>query len=165
MKPAIIGIDPGRTGGVAMLDVDGALIDGWRMPTLVRPGTTATMKARHVVDGAALFTVISRCRPRVVVVEAVHAMPRQGVVSSFSFGKAAGAAEAIAMACCTNVVWVAPATWKKHFGLGSDKEASVDLAKRSFGVGYRWTKRVEEGIAEAALIALWHIQQEALIND
>jgi hypothetical protein len=55
------------------------------------------------------------------------------------------------------VNWVTPQKWKKHFSLSSDKAASLDRARLEFGASSLWTVKANDGIAEAALIALyWH---------
>jgi hypothetical protein len=93
----------------------------------------------------------------VAVIEWVHAMPKQGTVSTFAFGRATGAVEAVAQLTAERVVWVTPQRWKKFYGLSRDKTASINLAKEKFGSAWKWDKRAEDGIAEAALMALWYV--------
>jgi hypothetical protein len=79
-------------------------------------------------------------------------MPRQGVVSSFSFGRATGAVETVALVMLARVEWVTPSIWKKHFCLGTHKRDSVDAAKLLLVRNYILAA---DGLCEAALIARW----------
>lgn len=156
----IIGIDPGKSGGVAMLTQDGEFISGLRMPLLqhgkrdlVSPfdlNTWLTGERPTGVEGA-----ISR-----VVIEQVSAMPNQGVVSMFNFGRHTGAVECWALGLSSAVRWVTPSVWKKAFGFakGSGKRASLDRARLEFGENKLWSVKANDGIAEAALIALWSLR-------
>ena len=88
-----IGIDPGAKGEVAIITelserTDVAVID---MPTMKIGGKTA-------VDAHRLSEHLGKLRKEEVelcVVEDVHSMPGQGVVSAFSFGRNFGTAQQI----------------------------------------------------------------------
>lgn len=86
-------------------------------------------------------------------------MPKQGVSSSFKFGRSLGLVEGVCDGLGIPVQWVTPNRWKKAMRLGADKEASRQLAIR------RWpeqaalfARKKDHGRAEAALIALWSIE-------
>tara|TARA_R110000796_G_scaffold18021_3_gene54903 strand:- start:449 stop:913 length:465 start_codon:yes stop_codon:yes gene_type:complete len=146
-----IGIDCGQTGGVAIVE-DGKFISGKRMPIIQR-GKWKHVDIRALMQWITPETTASR--GVTFVIESVHAMPAQGVSSSFAFGRAAGGVEAWAMAYGLPVEWVSPAKWKKAMGLSSDKQASMDACKLHFGAHPFWDVKANDGIAEAALIALW----------
>jgi crossover junction endodeoxyribonuclease RuvC len=97
--------------------------------------------------------------PKAGFIENVHAMPRQGVSSSFQFGRMFGGAELVLQSTCLRVFHVTPQAWKKHFGLGSDKNASIAMATLLFGTDQHWKLKKHEGVAEAALIALYGLGQ------
>lgn len=144
----IIGIDPGKSGGVALIDEDRKIIDCLRMPT-VRHGK------RDLVDVMRLNKRFGMHKVDAVVIEQVSAMPGQGVTSMFNFGRHVGAVEGWALSIGCPVHWVTPAVWKKTFGLSRDKRASLDRARLEFGDHKLWDVLANDGIAEAALIALW----------
>jgi hypothetical protein len=51
---------------------------------------------------------------------------------------------------------VPPATWKKHFGLSTDKDASRAYASSVFpDQSNLWARKKDDGRAEAALIAYY----------
>ena len=152
----ILGVDPGQSGGLAI--IEGAeLIDGIRMPTYQISG-------KHVVDATAVLQwVVGHGGFNAAVIEAVHAMPKQGVSSSFQFGRMLGGIEATVISFGKPVEYVSPATWKKAMGLDRDKAKAIDMAHLRFGQRAREliTRKVDDGIAEAALLAAYWRQQTA----
>jgi len=149
----ILGIDPGIHGGLALVIInDGAapqLVDACDVPTV---GTRAAER----VEVLAIRFWIQTHQPDHAVIEQCGSMPKQGVASTFKFGKAAGALEATVALCGIPMTIVAPAVWKKAFGLrGKEKEASRQYALQLFPAehGLLATKKDHQR-AEAALIAL-----------
>lgn len=154
-RDVIVGIDPGKTGGVAVLGGGGLMHAGSRMFML------STGNKREAVNATALRDWLDTHAPLGVgrfVIEQVSAMPRQGVASSFNFGRFAGAVEALAELYAVPVHLVTPAVWKKAMRLDHDKAKALDLARREFGPhDGLWDIKANDGIAEAALLALyWH---------
>lgn len=147
----ILGVDPGQAGGLAIVH-GGRLVKGTRMP-IVKIRGKAQVDARAVVrwwdDCLVPFDV--------AVIEAVHAMPRQGVSSSFQFGRMLGGIEALVYSTGARVEYVAPAAWKKAMGLSTEKQASIDAAKLMFGsaADELLKHKADDGIAEAGLIAAY----------
>jgi hypothetical protein len=68
--------------------------------------------------------------PAFAVVERVASMPKQGVASTFNFGASYGAVRSVLAALLIPTHLIAPAVWKKHFRLDSDKEKARALALR-----------------------------------
>ena len=153
----IVGIDPGKSGGVAVLDDTGAFVGGIRTP-LLQHGK------RDLVDIRWIGSWVDNSHPdRVsnVVLEQVSAMPGQGVTSMFNFGRHTGAVEAYALSLGVPVTWVTPQKWKGYFNLSKDKMASLDRARLEFGDHALWRIKANDGIAEAALIALWSLRNRS----
>ena len=86
-------------------------------------------------------------------------MPRQGVTSSFQFGRSFGGIEALCYLHSKRVDYVAPAIWKKNLGLGSSKKDSLDMARLKFGNLEFWNIKSNDGIAEAALLTLFWLNK------
>ena len=95
----------------------------------------------------------------VTIIEKVHAMPKQGVTSSFQFGRSFGGIETLSYICSKRVDYVAPVVWKKHMGIGSSKKDSLDLARLKFGSSDIWMKKSNDGIAEASLLTLYWLEK------
>lgn len=147
-----IGIDPGQSGGVAMVRAgSGELVAYMRMPMIA-------LGKRPCVDTAALSYWCSQNVGRGIVsgivIEQVASMPRQGVASSFNFGRHAGAVEGWALSKGCRIVMQPPSSWKRKLGLSRDKQGSLDMARQAFGDLSVWKVKANDGIAEAALLAL-----------
>lgn len=151
----IIGIDPGISGGIALVEKtsDGIFLRGvWDMPT------TCIAGGKRKVNAPMLADIISRFPTTATVIsEQVGAMPGQGVVSMFNFGRAAGIIEGVVAGVGLDLELVLPVKWKRVLDLiGKDKNASRALAAEAFPKQANSFSRVkDDGRAEAALIALW----------
>lgn len=124
----VMGVDPGLTGGLAVVKAAEGRITicrSCRMPVV-------EIKGRKYLNSRALSTWMGGWHLDMIIIEQVSAMPRQGVTSSFSFGRITGAVEAVCMTTRTPVEWVTPSVWKKHFKLDSNKRKSLDLAAHLF---------------------------------
>lgn len=148
----ILGFDPGQTGAIAAYD--GTIITGLiDMPTMLRLHGSGRQ-----VDPYTLATaVIDLCAGRnaTAVIEAVSAMPGQGVSSMFRFGESVGVVLGVLGALQMPVRWVTPGRWKKAAGIvGKDKDAARSLAIQLHPEVAELLKRKRDvGRADAALIA------------
>lgn len=150
-----LGIDPGLTGALALLDADG-------QPELVADLPIIRDRSLAWVDGNRLQSMLLEAiqgRPCRAVVERVSAMPRQGVASSFAFGVGFGSILATLQTLRLPLELVTPATWKRTLGLSSDKRASLDKARLLFPSAELHLRK-HEGRAEALLIAWWRQSQD-----
>lgn len=93
----------------------------------------------------------------VVCLEHVHAMPKQGVSSMFSFGVNFGFIQGVLMAFGMPYELVTPQKWKKEFSVTAEKNTSIEVAKRLFPnadlMRTSRCKKENDGIAEALLLA------------
>ena len=88
--------------------------------------------------------------------EKVHAMPKQGSVSMFSFGENYGWLKGVLDACRIPFQEIPPQTWKKEFGLNSDKVKSIEVCRQLFPNAELTPpncRKPHDGIAEAILMA------------
>lgn len=149
MKPYLIGIDPGASGAwVVMTPGTFELIEWGVMPTL-KVGTATR------VNAAALAASLRPFADGAAHLEAVGAMPGQGVTSMFAFGHAAGTAWGVLGGLGIECTFVAPVTWKKRAGLaGTEKDAA---RSRGIQLWPKWrdldAKAKGQALADAALIA------------
>lgn len=136
-----IGVDPGKNGGIALLDDTNEV--------RVYPYSEETLIEKLKYDSK-FFDV--KC-----VLEKVNAMPGQGVVSMFNFGQNYGFIQGVLKAYNVPFELVTPQKWKKEFSVTSDKNTSIEVAKRLFpNVNLKATERCKkdhDGMAEALLIA------------
>lgn len=163
-EPIILGVDPGLSGAVAAVTRDGCALWACPLPCVVHPPRRKGGRSLRLLDAAALARTLTLERGRVAlaVVEEVHSMPRQGVASTFSFGRGLGAIEGILATLHVPVRLVSPQRWKAEV-LGPrlrpeswSKGAAVAYAQRRFpGIALVPPRgRVpHDGLAEALLIA------------
>lgn len=154
MSGVWIGADPGVSGALALLDFDAPggihvydmpyhevsgkkTIDFWRLAEIL-----GAWSSLHTIKGA--------------TIEDVHAMPKQGVTSSFSFGHSAGALKQAFASAGICFTLIRPATWKAIYGLRGGREnkgLSRQKASQMFpGAAHLWTRVKDDGRAEAVLL-------------
>jgi len=104
----IISVDPGFSkGGIAVRSPDG--LHSWSL-------------SKH--DPVKIFKLITELLPAddyTVVIEQVHAMPKQGVSSTFKFGQGYGYLIGAALSMGFKVNMITPQAWQKTFNLSGDK--------------------------------------------
>ena len=146
------GIDAGFSGAVAILEPSTGYLEIHDMP--VMPAANGKVELAHhaLLD---LLAVEDNSK-HVCILEKVSARPKQGVVSVFRFGECYGAIQMAIAASELELKYVTPQTWKRYFGLTSDKDTSMALACQRFPKHAHYFKRKkDDGRAEATLIALW----------
>jgi hypothetical protein len=152
MSTLTVGVDPGLSGAIAYVSPSGDLVDVADMPVVggqVSAHLLATLDAWESCPGCCFGTV---------VIEDVHAMPKQGVTSSFNFGRSKGVVEGVFAGAGRPIEYVSPATWKRALHLSKDKGASRRRAIELWPDHSDKFKRAkDDGRAEAALIALWYV--------
>lgn len=152
----IVGIDPGASGAVAFYD------EGHRELVSAHDAPMAIVGGKTRMDPyafAALLRSVCLADITKVVIEDVHSMPKQGVASSFAFGRSFGNAEAIVATLGLPLVYVSPVAWKKalRIPVGSDKAYSRLRATQIFGASGEkwWPNKGHHGRAEAAMLAVY----------
>lgn len=153
-----LGIDPGLTGALAILNGDGSMHSVEDLPVMMR----GKGRVKHELDPAALARLL---RPHVAdiklaVVEQVGSMPGQGVASVFSMGHTLGVIVGVLQALAVPVRLVAPAVWKRAAGISADKNLARSEAIRLFP-GAPLERVKDHNRAEALLLARYSLQQNS----
>lgn len=150
----VIGIDPGASGAVAILE-DGKLVQVFDMP-VVEVMTGGKAKRRVAPEMLASELRLYNVHGTVAVVEQVGAMPGQGVTSMFAFGQAYGLVLGVLAGLWIPTTTVTPTTWKKALKLNAGKDGARAKAAQLWPAQASEFKRVkDDGRAEAALLAHW----------
>lgn len=170
----MLGIDPGLTGALSLVDDVTGESDVIPMPTRVisskmvkvKKGKKAgqkRLKETRIVDGKAVADWVEKKNPDRATCERVSSMPEQGVVSVFTFGRAFGAVVAAVEAMNVRVNYVGPAEWKRAAGLiGKNKAASLTLARKRYKQSANLLRRAkDDGLAEALLIAGYGVLRDS----
>lgn len=147
-----IGIDPGRSGAIAMME-DEFLISVVDMPVIaVKVGKTL----RNRINPHALASLLAFRKIEHAYLEEVASQPGEGAVGAFAFGRGYGQIEGILAALGIPYTLVRPQKWKRALGLPADKGASRSRASQLWPGASEQFKRVkDDGRAEAALLALY----------
>jgi crossover junction endodeoxyribonuclease RuvC len=151
MKKTFVGIDPGLSGAIAVYNRGaGKILAVYDMPTV----TVGRTKKIRQVNEMELAKIISIADPQEAIIEEVHAMPQQGVSSTFRLGDAFGVIKGVLAGLGIPFKTVHPQTWKKAYGLGWNKGDSRQLASRTWPDMASFYSRVkDDGRAEASLLA------------
>lgn len=130
-----LGIDPGKSGGWAMISQLG------RTCQTMKSGTCNTKE---------LHTFLCDWKPTFAILEFVSSSPQQGVKSAFTFGQSYGAIEAILVCCGVPFDRVTPKKWQQAMGCLSrgDKNVTKRRAQELFP-----DIKVTHDIADALLLA------------
>ena len=152
----IIGIDPGLSGAIAILE-NNKVLNIFEMPVM-----SEGKKNKRQLNSALLVKLlkdnISENEDISVVVEQVNAMPGQGVTSMFNFGQTFGAIKGICAALELPIFFVRPSKWKKHFELiNSSKDSSITKAIEMYpSLSDNLAKKKDVNKSDAILIARFY---------
>lgn len=142
MKTLFIGIDPGKSGGIAYIDTECGF------------SGTEQYSDKALID---LCSDASKGGQVICCLEKVGAMPGQGVVSMFSFGQSVGYIKGVLESFRIPYQEITPQKWKREFGLTSDKAKSAEICGRLFPdvslLASPRCRKPHDGMAEALLMA------------
>lgn len=140
IKLVYVGIDPGKSGALAILYEDG--------------------EHREIVfnEEDYLYAIMGLSGETVkCVLENVHSMPGDSKRGAFSFGENYGFIKGLLLSNRIPYQTVPPQVWKKEFSVTSDKNTSIEVAQRLFpGSDFRANERCKkphDGKCEALLMA------------
>lgn len=161
----ILGIDPGLSGAVGWHDDDDGTFGAFDIPTMGEK-TSRRVDGRGLLSRLQAQKIGTPMRWDFAYFELVHALPKQGVSSTFRFGEATGTITGVLAAWDVPIIRVTPQVWKKHYGLqGQQKEQSRAFAIQLFPKAADLLERKKDHQrAEALLIAaygLWHQKRAA----
>jgi Holliday junction resolvasome RuvABC endonuclease subunit len=152
----VVGIDPGLHGGIAVLTATGELQHAIEMPSgggRVLVSEICGYLSPWIEDGGI----------DMVVIESVHSMPRQGVASTFTFGRAFGAVEGAMEALKIPQSGITPPVWKRRLGLPTnDKDGARHYAMRRWPGFPDYWRYIGRGraLGDAACIALAWLERK-----
>ena len=159
----IIGIDPGLSGAIAILENKNVL-KLFDMPVMAEG-----KKNKKQLNSAQLVNIIKKNINKsddvAVVVEQVNAMPGQGVTSMFNFGQTFGAIKGVCAALNLPIFFIRPSKWKKHFELiNSSKDSSRTKVIEMYpSLSNQLSKKKDVNKSDAILIARYY--NDTRIND
>lgn len=156
LKPSYVGVDPGKSGGIAVICF-GRIIGVTTMILSENKTLDLTSIAEWIISVTA-GTIPVAC------IEKVGAMPKQGVVSMFTFGYNTGSIHGICAALGIPRYIVAPKTWKKTVlaNTPQDKAAAIDFCRRVYPyislLASKNSRTSHSGMADAICIARYALE-------
>ena len=146
----VVGIDPGKTGAIAVLS-DNTVIELFDLSGDYKNNTDYLIQA-----------ITSCTEDPLVILEKVHAHPKEGVSSVWTFAEGYGVLLGVLTALGIEYEQVHPAVWKRALDLiGKDKNASRAKAKELFPALEDKLKRTtDHGRSDAVLIAKWRLDKK-----
>ena len=158
----IIGIDPGLSGAIAVLE-NNKVLNIFDMPVMPEG-----KKNKRQLNSAQLVSLIKANiksdEDIAVIVEQVNAMPGQGVTSMFNFGQTFGAIKGVCAALELPIFFVRPSKWKKHFELiNASKDASRTKVIEMYPtLSSELAKKKDVNKSDAILIARFYSETRIL---
>lgn len=140
-----IGIDPGKSGGIAVLRADGSVRGVSKMPT----------SEADLLDTLSAFKVSGNTEA-VACIERVSASPQMGVVSAFTFGKGYGSLLMALTAAAIPFDEVVPRKWQAAMQClsGGDKNLTKRRAQQLFP-GIKTTHAISDALLIAEYCRRW----------
>jgi len=155
----IAGIDPGLSGGIAIIGEQGTvlLVDDLPVHQVIRG------KAKKAeLDVASLRALLLSHPLNHIVIERVSARPRQGVASMFRFGYVSGAIYGLVIGLQLPVSFILPVQWQKVARCGpSPDEGRRRGAELYPAAAEKLSRKKDSGRADALLIA--HVGAQMLL--
>ncbi len=145
-----LGVDPGKKGGIAVLEDSGRVFDVLKMPDTKKDLWEAVQE---------VISTVYPHTPLSALVEKVHSMPDQGVASSFTFGRGYGWLEMAFTAASIPMEDVTPNAWQRGMKIPPRKDKSKTEHKnllKEKAQGLFPDVKVTLGVADALLIAEFH---------
>ena len=161
----IIGIDPGLSGAIAVLE-DIKVLSLFEMPVMAEG-----KKNKRQLNSAQLVNIIKENTNEdeevAVIVEQVNAMPGQGVTSMFNFGQTFGAIKGVCAALQLPIFFVRPPKWKKHFELikaskDSSRTKTIEMYPH---LSNQLSKKKDVNKSDAILIARYYSETNPRDNN
>jgi crossover junction endodeoxyribonuclease RuvC len=154
ISEAVLGIDIGIRGAVALINRSGELLAIEDMPCL-NDGPAG----RRNVNAALLAEIVFKAHAALAFVEHVSARPGEGPTGAFAFGRCRGLIEGVLAAAGVPIRFLTPPTWKRAVGIAPGRDGAKDAARGE--AIRRWPSRAflfarvkDDGRAEACLIAI-----------
>jgi len=154
-----IGIDPGLDGAIAAITnedlviIDTPTVKVGKKRQMDAKAAAAILKSLRVPKGNKDWIVSNQ--PQVIcALEKVHSMPKQGVVSTFTFGEGYGIWKGILAAFSIPHELVTPQAWKKLMLSGRSKEKGATILRvQQLFPGADVHLKKHHGRADALLLA------------
>jgi hypothetical protein len=128
---AYLGVDPGLSGGLALLEPDGTFVGCWDAPT-IKSGTGGRRDYDRPACWALLRAAVLRHPGLTVVLEQLSPMPKNGCISAFKLGGGLELWTMAAVGLNLAIERVRPKRWQAVIGCPAGEKASLARAREMF---------------------------------
>lgn len=144
-----IGIDPGASGGIAIINTFANETDVYKMPQTEHDINNILYQVGYYANHGV---------PAVALIEKVGSMPGQGLSSTFKFGQNYGFLRGLLVANKISFSEMIPRSWQKHLGItprNKDTESKTEFKNRLKGLAQQYypEKNITLATSDAILIA------------
>lgn len=140
-----LGIDPGKNGGIALVDWDGSCLEILPMPETERETADIFSRAKAEVR----FALIERLQPMPGVM--------RGVTGAFKIGQSYGFLRGLLIACGIPFGEVTPQKWQKALGCLTRGDKAVSRARaQQLYPGIRVTNKTADALLIARYCQMQH---------
>lgn len=143
----VVGIDPGKAGGIAVIGAEAGVLAVHKMPDT--PQDLARLFAPIVADDNFNLTVL---------VERVHSSPQMGVASAFTFGRGYGVIQGVLAGLKLRYDLVEPKRWQLALGCMSGGDKNITKARAA---ALYPEFKITHAVADALLIATYGLAVHA----
>ena len=161
-KPYILGIDPGLSGAIAVVNWQSLKIIAIKdLPTFKTKSKARKQGYLSHIDVHALAMLIDFYAKDTLaaVLEDPGAMPSQGLSSTFRFGQVCGQVHGVLAGNYLPSVLVKPQVWKPQMGLTPSKNSSLERVMMLFPDSREYfSLKKHHDRAEAVLLAVYGIK-------
>lgn len=159
MRKLIIGIDPGMSGGIAVLDGNGCIVSVVKMPQTMMD---LYNHLREIIDS---MRGGDPCRVICYMEKVGMGMPGQSSKATATFARHCGHLEMALLSLGIPTVEVTPQRWMKSLGMGSSKNSTKTEWKNKLkGAAQQLFpelgKKITLNTSDALLIAVYGKKQE-----
>jgi hypothetical protein len=160
-----VGIDPGFTGGIAIIDSKDNIVDIIDCPLIiVSKGRKKIVNFKRVedvkyrVDSKSLHSFLEPYKEGKFLIEHAQSMPGEGSTSSFSYGEGYGRYLGVLDSLGVDYIEVKSNVWKPKLGLNRDKKLSVQKAQELIPSCKELIHLVKHNGRAEALLMSWYLK-------
>lgn len=141
------GVDPGKKGAIASVDADGTILKVSRFSDAETEGRIALIIADHIAELGQ--------KQHVATIEKVGAMPKQGLSSTFTFGRVVGEAWAGLLLSSARVHAITASRWQSDFAFPKREEYAAHKRMLKAQAETRWARKFVLDEVDAVWLAEW----------
>ncbi len=158
-RPLVLGVDPGFSGAMAVVDIDALhIIDMIDMPLITTETKSRKSGKTHQMD---VHKLVFQIEPYISdialsVLESPGARPNQGLGSTYKFAMNVGQLHGILAGMHVPTFLITPQVWKASIGVTQDKVKTMAYCKKIFpNYDFLWSRKKDHDRCEAALMAYY----------